>query len=383
MTEGSSLPSPSWIRQPRTRRLIAIALYLGVLAALPWTLQAALSAPSYATISQIVVMVLFSAMAATGLNLMVGYTGLLAMGYAGFMLIGCYTCAILMKEGGWSFWSALPVAALHAALWGVLLGLPTLRLRGDYFAIVTLGFGELVNMTAKNWVGLTRGTAGYPGVPRPVFELGSLRLQFTVDPTQRWMYIYLGGLLLGLMLLVVARLARGRVGRAWRALREDEAAAEACGIWAAGYKTLAFALSAGMGGIAGAYFAVYNGNADFRNFDFMVSILVLAYVVLGGMGTVWGPVLGATVLYSLGEVLRLRQNPLSFTADWFNGWAPAVADWLRALPWAPEMRMIGFGLVLLVVMRLRPTGLIAPRSRQDPPCGAPPSLFQLPASQRP
>jgi branched-chain amino acid transport system permease protein len=321
-------------------------------------------------------MALYSAMAATGLNLMVGYTGLLTMGYAAFLLIGCYTAGILMKDGGWSFWVALPVAGLHAALWGVILGLPTLRLRGDYFAIVTLGFGELVNMTAKNWVGLTRGPSGYPGVPRPSIEVGSFQFQFTVDPAQRWAYIYLGGILLGLMLLVVARIARGRIGRAWRALREDEAAAEACGIWPAGYKTLAFGLSAGIGGLAGAYFAAFNGNADFRNFDFMASIMVLAYVVLGGMGTVAGPVIGATVLYSLGEVLRLRQNPLSLTADWF-GWAPGLQEALKGLPWAPEMRMIVFGLILLVVMRLRPAGLLPPRMIVLPPSGARPELFQL------
>jgi branched-chain amino acid transport system permease protein len=206
--------------------------------------------------------------------------------------------------------------------------------------------------------------------------VGSFQFQLTVDPAQRWAYMDLGGILLGLMLLVVARIARGRIGRAWRALREDEAAAEACGIWPAGYKTLAFGLSAGIGGLAGAYFAAFNGNADFRNFDFMASIMVLAYVVLGGMGTVAGPVIGATVLYSLGEVLRLRQNPLSLAADWF-GWAPGLQEALKGLPWAPEMRMIVFGLILLVVMRLRPAGLLPPRMIVLPPSGARPELFQL------
>jgi branched-chain amino acid transport system permease protein len=370
------LPAPG----SRSRRVLIAGLYLAVIAALPWVLRAFLSDQAYAQVSQILVMVLYSAMAATGLNLMVGYTGLLTMGYAAFMLIGCYTTAILIKEAGWSFWTALPVAGIHAALWGIILGLPTLRLRGDYFAIVTLGFGELVNMTAKNWVGLTRGTAGYPGVPRPVLELGSYKLEFTIDPSMRWAYIYLGGLMLGIMLLVVARIARGRIGRAWRALREDEAAAEACGIWPAGYKTLAFALSALIGGLAGGFFAAYNGNADFRNFDFMASIMVLAFVVLGGMGTVAGPVVGATVLFSLGEFLRLRQNPLSLTADWFS-WFPWLQNALTGLPWVPEMRMIGFGLVLLVVMRLRPAGLIPARMTVTAPLRGNPVLFSLPVTQ--
>lgn len=375
VTETPTLPlSPSG--SGRGRRVLIGLAYLGILGGLPWVLQAGLSAQAYAQVSQVLVMALYSAMAATGLNLMVGYTGLLTMGYAAFMLIGCYTAGILVKEGGWSYWAALPVAGLHAALWGVILGLPTLRLRGDYFAIVTLGFGELVNMVAKNWVGLTKGSSGYPGVPRPVVELGSWKFQFTVDPAQRWAYIYLGGLLLGLMLLVVARLARGRIGRAWRALREDEAAAEACGIWPAGYKTLAFALSAGIGGLAGAFYVAFNGNADFRNFDFMASIMVLAYVVLGGMGTVSGPVLGALVLFSLGEVLRLQQNPLSLTAGWF-GWAPGFQEWLRALPWVPEMRLIGVGLVLLVVMRLRPAGLLPSGMSPSRRSEARPVLFTL------
>jgi branched-chain amino acid transport system permease protein len=369
----SLLPTPG----TRSRRYVNGLVYVLVLAALPWTLQTLLSEQAYAQVSQVLVMAIYSAMAATGLNLMVGYTGLLTMGYGAFMLIGCYTAAILVKQGGWTFWEALPAAGLHAAFWGIVLGLPTLRLRGDYFAIVTLGFGELVNMTAKNWVGLTRGPSGYPGVPRPEINLAGYQFQFTVEPNDRWAYIYLGGLLLGLMLVVVARLARGRIGRAWRALREDEAAAEACGIWPAGYKTLAFALSAGMGGIAGAYFAALNGNADFRNFDFMTSIMVLAYVVLGGMGTVAGPVLGAAVLYSLGEVLRLRRNPLTLTADWFSGF-PSLQETLRTLPWAPEMRLIVFGMILLVVMRLRPSGLVPARVVPGSPANGSPSLFRLP-----
>ncbi len=358
--------------KPRTRRVLAIAAYLAVVLAVPVLMQATLSSSAYSVGLNMLVKAGYFAIAALGLNIIVGYCGLLNLGFAGFMLIGSYTTGILMKEFHFSFWSAAVLSVIHGAFWGIVLGLPTLRLTGDYFAIVTFGFGELVNMLARNWVSLTRGPRGYPGVPRPsidftwMHKLGvptdiKLRYDFTIFGDLRNLYWYLVAVLLGITMFFTERLWRSRLGRAWAALREDEVAAEACGINAMWYKTIAFAISAGIGALAGAFEVSFSTMADFRNYDFMVSVSVLAYLVLGGMGTVKGSVLGAFVLVGLGELLR--KSPAIYLSYAFEGWWPAAGDWLRALPWVPDMRMILYGIILVLMIRFRPEGLLPSRSR--------------------
>jgi branched-chain amino acid transport system permease protein len=347
------------------RRALLIVGYLLFVFLAPWALQRMFSPTGYTNGLNILILSGYSAIAALGLNIIVGYCGLLNLGFAGFMLIGAYTAGILMRDYHVSFWLAMIAALVHGAFWGVVLGLPTLRLTGDYFAIVTFGFGELVNMVARNWVAITGGPRGYPGVPRPKLGPYSFsilgRSDFASHLFSRTAYWYLVAALLGLIMFIAHRLLRSRLGRAWTALREDEVAAEACGINAMWYKTIAFALSAAIGALAGAFQVGYFTMADYRNFDFMVSVSVLAYIVLGGMGTVIGPVIGAAVLVALGELLR--QSPASYLAD-FMKWWPAGAKWLRGLPWVPDMRIISYGIILVLMIRFRPEGLFPSRTRR-------------------
>lgn len=357
---------------PRRRRLLMIILYVIVVAALPTLLKSLLSVTAYSVGLNMLIKAGYFAIAALGLNIIVGYCGLLNLGFAGFMLIGSYTAGILMKEFHFSFWLAYIMAVLHGAFWGIILGLPTLRLTGDYFAIVTFGFGELVNMLARNWVSMTRGPRGYPGVPRPSVDMSwlhglgigrdlPLKWNFTVFGDLKNLYWYLVAALLGLTMFFTERLWRSRLGRAWAALREDEVAAEACGINAMWYKTIAFAISAGIGALAGAFEVSFSTMADSNNYDFMISVSVLAYLVLGGMGTVRGSVLGAFVLVCLIELLR--KSPAIYLSYAFEGWMPGAAQWLRQLPWVPDMRMILYGVILVIMIRFRPEGFLPSRSR--------------------
>jgi len=360
----------------------------------------------------------YFALAALGLNILVGYCGLLNLGFAGFMCVGAYTAAILMKtgiplpfyteqltsgtiqyhqllEGGaavkvmlgdthgaaaytidiikpvtvyysyhCSYWSACAVAMLHGALWGVILGLPTLHLTGDYFAIVTFGFAELVMLAAKNNIfGLTNGTRGFPDVPGASLDLGWVQsLGFFTDVpaeqlvlrtsvTDKLLDWYVVAFWLVLVVFALNRLSASRVGRAWRAIREDELAAEACGINTRLYKTQAFAISAALGALAGAVQAAALHNVDWANFKFLVSVYVLCYVVLGGMGTILGTILGAVLLVGALEGLRY------FLKDVLPNVAPSTASW-RFLE---DLRLLLYGLVLVLFIRFRPEGLISSR----------------------
>jgi len=289
------------------------------------------------------------AIAAIGLNILVGYCGLLNLGFAGFLCIGAYTAAILMKACGFNFWIALIIAVLHTALWGLLLGLPMLGLSGDYFAIATFGFSELVVLIAKNWQSLTGGTRGYPDIPRPgisiVFlkkfglfpntssELLAYRFQ-VLEKAPYWILI-LSFVLFSLF--ITRRLIHSRLGRAWIALREDDLAASACGIDDRVYKSIAFMVSAGFGGLAGALQASYLANVDWHNFTFMISVFILCYVVFGGMGTLIGPVVGTTILISLSEFLRSQ---------------------LEIYRLNPDLRFLLYGAILILMIRFRPEGII-------------------------
>jgi branched-chain amino acid transport system permease protein len=284
-----------------------------------------------------------------GLNIIVGYAGLLDLGYIGFYAVGAYVYALLSTHYDVSFWLCLPLSALITAGVGVLLGLPVLRLRGDYFAIVTLGFGEIVRILLINLYWITGGSDGVVGIPRPSFfglavfkplskHGETLFYQFmglSAFSNKHWvLFLYYLGL--GLLIAVGAFayfLRKSILGRAWEALREDDIACAALGINRTVLKLSAFAMSAGIAGIAGAFFAARQGFISPESFTFMESAMVLAIVVLGGMGSLLGIVLASIVLIGLPEVFR---------------------DFA-------EYRMIIFGLGLVLIMIVRPQGLISVR----------------------
>jgi branched-chain amino acid transport system permease protein len=282
-----------------------------------------------------------------GLNIVTGLAGLLDLGYAAFFAIGTYTAAILGARFGFSFWVCLPLSALAAALAGILLGFPVLRLRGDYFAIVTLGFGEIIRIVANNWRSLTNGSQGIPGVRPDFFGLAD----FTASPKpghasfselfglpynslQRLIFLYYLVLATALLVnLFTLRIRRLPIGRAWQALREDEIAAQALGIDRRVVKLTAFAIGAAWGGIGGAFIGARLSFVTPESFGFNESIIVTAIVVLGGMGSQIGIVLAAAIVLGLTEYFRILG----------------------------EYRMLVFGLMMILIMRFRPSGLIATR----------------------
>jgi branched-chain amino acid transport system permease protein len=285
-----------------------------------------------AYVCHVAVLVLLYATLALGLNVVPGFTGLLDLGYVGFYAVGAYTAGLLSLNLGVNFWLILPLAALNGALWGVLRGAPTLRLTGDYFAIVTFGFSELVVMVAKNETWLTRGPMGLPGIPPPTAFDAPFRGEIP------FYYLILG--VAALLIVATRRIAASRVGRAWFAIREDEVAAEACGVDIARYKVAAFALSAAVGALAGAFYAHWITFISPGTFQFWESVLVLCMIVLGGMGSVPGAVLGAVILVSLSEVLRSLLGQFGLPED---------------------TRFLFFGIVMILMMRFRPEGLLPVR----------------------
>ena len=289
----------------------------------------ALPLPSGDYILRVVVQACLYMLLALGLNIVPGFTGLLDLGYVGFYLVGGYTAGLLMARLGWSYWIVLPLAAVHGALWGLLRGAPTLRLTGDYFAIVTFGFSELLFRIVKNEQWLIGGPNGFVNdIPPPIL--------FGHQLNKYWQQYYHILILLVLTIVVVHRLQHSRVGRAWAAIREDERAAESMGINLREYKSLAFAVSAAIGAVGGAFFAQFQVNISAGVFEFWESIFILCMVVLGGMGTIKGSILGAGILGVLGELLRE-----------FGGW-----------------RYLIFGILLILIMRFRPAGLLS-KKEQD------------------
>jgi len=264
---------------------------------------------------------------ALGLNIVPGFTGLLDLGYVGFYGIGAYTAGLLTIHYDLSLWLILPFAALNGAIWGILLGAPTLRLTGDYFAIVTFGFSELVVLLIRNELWLTRGPMGLPGITPPSI-FGHVLIQ-------EWEFFYLAIFLVLVVLLVVTRLEDSRVGRAWLAIREDEIAAQCSGINLIRYKVTAFAISASIGAMGGAFYAKWFKFIHPDMFKFWESILILCVIVFGGMGSIAGTMLGALILIPLSEVLRVVLPQSLFSA-----------------------RYLIYGLILVLMMRWRPEGLI-------------------------
>lgn len=293
-------------------------------------------------------------MLALGLNIVVGYAGLLDLGYIAFFAVGAYTYALLgSPQFGlhWPIWAVLPLGALLACFFGVLLGAPTLRLRGDYLAIVTLGFGEIIRIFMNNLnapVNITNGPQGISSIdPLSVggFSFGKTHELFGLNFTTVHLHYYL---FLGFTLLVIfvsLRLQHSRIGRAWMAIREDEVAANAMGINTRNIKLLAFAMGATFGGISGGLFAGFQGFVSPESFSLMESVMILCMVVLGGMGNIAGVVLGGVLLVVLPEAFRHGAGPLQQAV-----FGKIVVD--------PEsLRMLMFGLALILVMLWRPAGL--------------------------
>ena len=315
-------------------------------------------------------------MLALGLNIVVGYAGLLDMGFIAFYAVGAYLAALLssphlmqqfpallalMPEGmHTSIWLILPLAALLAAGFGVILGAPTLRLRGDYLAIVTLGFGEIIRILLRNLdrpVNLTNGPKGIAQVD-PVtllgVNLGRSQELFGLRLPSVYLYYYLFAALVVLILFACIRLERSRIGRAWMAIREDEEAAQAMGLNTLRLKLLAFAIGAAFGGISGALFASFQGFVSPESFTLNESIAVLAMVVLGGMGHIPGVILGCVLLAALPEALRASMGPLQQAL-----FGQVLVD--------PEIiRQLFYGLALILAMLYRPAGLWPSRTGGAP-----------------
>ncbi|MBU1001233.1 MAG: branched-chain amino acid ABC transporter permease [Proteobacteria bacterium] len=272
---------------------------------------------------------------AMGLNIVPGFCGLLDLGYVGFFGIGAYTSGLLTVHYGMSFWLIVPLAAANGAMWGVLLGAPTLRLTGDYFAIVTFGFSELVVLFLTNEIWLTRGPLGLPGI-EPV----SLDLSF-LNPDWFWYfdgeppYFYLAIFLVAAVYFLLKRVEDSRLGRAWFAIREDPMAAASCGVNILNYKVIAFAISAAIGAVGGSFYARWYLFLSPDMFKFWESFLVLCMVVLGGLGNLRGALFGAVIMVSMGEVLR---------------------EILPALGLPPEVRFLVYGLLMVLIMRFKPAG---------------------------
>ncbi|SIQ80500.1 MULTISPECIES: high-affinity branched-chain amino acid ABC transporter permease LivM [unclassified Bosea (in: a-proteobacteria)] len=302
------------------------------------------------------VQILIYVMLGWGLNIVVGLAGLLDLGYVAFYAVGAYSYALLAKNFGLSFWILLPMAGILAAFWGMLLGFPVLRLRGDYLAIVTLAFGEIIRLVLINWTEFSNGYAGISGIPRPTFfgipftaADNGFAAVFGLEFSPLYRTIFLYYLILCLALLtafVTLRLRRLPVGRAWEALREDEIACRSLGINTTSTKLTAFALGAMFGGFAGAFFSARQGFISPESFTFMESAVILAIVVLGGMGSLWGVAIAAIVMIGGTELLR-------------------ELEWMKAIFGADfdptKYRMLIFGFAMVVIMIWKPRGLISTR----------------------
>jgi branched-chain amino acid transport system permease protein len=292
---------------------------------------------------------------ALGLNIVVGFAGLLDLGYIAFYAVGAYTYALLASPQfglHLPFWVILPIGAAVAALFGVLLGAPTLKLRGDYLAIVTLGFGEIVRIFLNNLSRPVNITNGPQGIARidpftlDGFSFGTYQSFLGLEFSGPIKYYYLL-LAVALGIIVVnLRLQNSRVGRAWEAIREDEIAARAMGIDTRNLKLLAFAMGASFGGVAGGMFSAIQAFISPESFVLVESIMVVSMVVLGGMGNIWGVILGALLLSFVPEILRWTVEPLQ------------QALFGRMLVEPEVIRMLLFGLALVLVMLFRPAGLL-------------------------
>jgi branched-chain amino acid transport system permease protein len=330
-----------WRSTPGWQRALVYVVLVLIALVLPWQGFGKVMTPQSDWPSTLFYPIGIYVLLAVGLNIVVGYAGLLDLGYVAFYAIGAYTTAILTVDHGWSFWECVPIAILVTMTAGVLLGAPTLRLRGDYLAIVTLGFGEIIRVTANN-LDFTGGPRGIAGIPNPPAVPGLENVEIAgIKPFQYGVldarpYYYLLLFFLVLVIILVKRLERSRVGRAWAAIREDEDAAELMGVPTLKFKLWAFAMGAAVGSVAGTLYASKSIAILPDNFQFQLSALILAAVVLGGSGNVPGVMLGAFLIAWLPE--RFRQFA--------------------------EFRTLIFGAALVIIMIFRPEGLLPSRQRR-------------------
>lgn len=336
------LPTPDLAallpNEPLRRRLKPWLIALVVVGLFVWPFLVSRGAVDLATLTLIYVML------GLGLNIVVGFAGLLDLGYVAFYAVGAYTYALLSEYFGLSFWVCLPLAGLLAATFGCLLGFPVLRLRGDYLAIVTLGFGEIIRILLNNWTQVTGGPNGIGGIDKPtLFGLefnrraveGSQTFHeffgIGYDSSHKVIFLYLVAVLLVLFTVyVINRIQRMPIGRAWEALREDEIACRSLGLNPTVIKLSAFTLGASFAGFAGCFFAARQGFISPESFTFIESAIILAIVVLGGMGSQFGVILAAIAMTILPELAREFQ----------------------------EYRMLMFGGVMVLMMLWRPQGLL-------------------------
>ena len=329
---------------------IGVAMLAAALAALPFALQ--LAGTAWVRIANFAILY---ALLALGLNIVVGFAGLLDLGYIAFYAVGAYAYALLASPHlniHLPFWIILPIGAAVAALFGLLLGAPTLKLRGDYLAIVTLGFGEIVRIFLNNLSRPVNVTNGPQGIARidpfrlDGFDFSRYQSLLGLQVSGPMKYYYLLLAVVVAAVVVNIRLQNSRIGRAWEAIREDEIAARAMGINTRNLKLLAFAMGASFGGLAGGMFAAIQEFISPESFVLVESIMVLSMVVLGGMGNVWGVILGAVLLSFVPEILRWTVEPVQ------------SALFGRSLVDPEVIRMLLYGLALVLIMIFRPAGLL-------------------------
>ena len=319
-----------WEGANAAQRTIFRIVVIGIFFALPMLNNPIIDTPETSFTSVLFYPLVMFSLMAVGLNVVVGKSGILDLGYVAFFAIGAYTHAVMSIHTPLNFWEIIPFAMAFAMLAGVILGLPALRLRGDYLAIITLGFGEIVRIVAVNTEAIG-AAAGLTDIPGPTSIFG---VEFTVmDPRP---YYWLTLTMLLLVIWGVIRLSHRKPGRAWEAIREDEDVAEFMGVATLKYKLWAFIIGGAVGGLAGAIYASQIRSIQPEMFTLNLSIMILACVVFGGMGNIWGVILGAVILGYIPEKLR-------FLSDY---------------------RIIFFGLLMVVMMNLRPNGLL-PRKKRE------------------
>jgi branched-chain amino acid transport system permease protein len=319
-----------WERSGRPVRVAIVMVTIGLVSLLPFAGAGFLATPIAAYDAVLVYPVAIFVLMALGLNIVVGKSGMLDLGYVAFFAIGAYTMGFLGIHTSLNTWEIMPIGIGLAMFAGVLLGIPTLRLRGDYLAIVTLGFGEIIRIVALN-VSWTNGPNGISGIPMPP-DLGPLK--FRLDDQKGFFWVVL--IMILLTIWMIRRLSVRRPGRAWEAIRQDEDAAELMGVPTFKYKMWSFTLGAAVGGAAGVLYGSKNLFVAPEMFTLNVSILILACVVFGGIGNIWGVIVGGAILGYLPDRIR-------FISD---------------------ARLLVFGLVLIIVMNFRPDGLL-PRKKRE------------------
>ncbi|MBP0437781.1 high-affinity branched-chain amino acid ABC transporter permease LivM [Tianweitania sediminis] len=347
---GKVAVRPGWVS-----RAIAIALF-AIAAFLPFLIMAIFPGQQRQLID-LSILILTYVMLGWGLNIVVGLAGLLDLGYVAFYAVGAYSFALLSTHFEFiGFWTALPLAGMLAAFWGLALGFPVLRLRGDYLAIVTLAFGEIIRVVLLNWYEVTGGPNGISGVPKPTFfgyeftrgeDGASALLGLEYSTIHRFIYLYYIIFLLALLTnFVTMRLRKLPVGRAWEALREDEIACRSLGINTTNTKLTAFSIGAMFGGFAGSFFATRQGFISPESFTFLESAIILAIVVLGGLGSQIGVVVASVVMIGGIELLR----NVGFLGNLLPGFDPV------------QYRMLIFGLAMVAIMVWKPRGLVTTRT---------------------